>query len=179
MTGETSYTGSRSQPYVTSPPTLPSRHHNPSSSGPSPPSSYSSHPISAPPQASIHPGPGSRRRSDYVEQHNQPYSGYSSPPAPASRASIDYPRPHSLGAGSLVKPPPPAQGHGMERYDMRPGVVRSGSIRGLDLVAREGDEVAYWNDVALGLTGLKNLGKCVILLPSIPALANIGAVHVI
>jgi len=47
----------------------------------------------------------------------------------------------------------------MERYDPRPGVVRSGSIRGLDLVAREGDEVRYWNDVVLGLTGLKNLGK--------------------
>jgi len=58
-----------------------------------------------------------------------------------------------------IQPPPIAQAHGMERYDPRPGVVRSGSIRGLDLVAREGDEVRYWNDVVLGLTGLKNLGK--------------------
>lgn len=47
----------------------------------------------------------------------------------------------------------------MEKYDTRPAVVRSGSIRALDLVAGGGDDVRYWNDVALGLTGLKNLGK--------------------
>lgn len=35
---------------------------------------------------------------------------------------------------------------------------RSGSIRGLDLVAN-GDEVRYWGDVMLGLTGLKNFGS--------------------
>jgi ubiquitin carboxyl-terminal hydrolase 8 len=46
----------------------------------------------------------------------------------------------------------------MERYDTRPAVVRSGSLRGLDLIAK-GDEVRYWNDIVLGLTGLKNLGK--------------------
>ena len=47
--------------------------------------------------------------------------------------------------------------------------MRSGSIRGLDLVAREGDEVRYWNDIVLGLTGLKNLGKCVdLILPFHP-----------
>ena len=113
--------------------------------------------IAPPPQASIHPGPGARRRSDYVEQHNQTYSGYTSPPPPASRQSIDYPQAHALA--SVPQPPPPAQSHGLERYDMRPAVVRSGSIRGLDLVSREGDEVRYWNDIVLGLTGLKNLGK--------------------
>jgi ubiquitin carboxyl-terminal hydrolase 8 len=32
-------------------------------------------------------------------------------------------------------------------------------MRGLDQVAKEGDDVQYWNDVVLGLTGLKNLGK--------------------
>lgn len=148
MTGEHSYTGHQpSRPYVSSPPPVhqPSRH-APSNSVAS--SSYS--PIAPPPQASIHPGPGARRRSDYVEHSTQPYSG--------SRPSIDYPQPHAL---SLVQPPPAAQGHGMERYDARPSVVRSGSIRGLDLVANQGDDVRYWNDIVLGLTGLKNLGKWV------------------
>lgn len=119
-------------------------------------SSYDNHtPIASPPPASIRPGPDSRRRSDYVEQHNQPYSGY---PSPGGRqTSIDYPQAHSLGAMPQV--PPATQAHSLERYDARPSVIRSGSIRGLDLVASQGDEVRYWNDVVLGLTGLKNLGK--------------------
>jgi ubiquitin carboxyl-terminal hydrolase 8 len=32
-------------------------------------------------------------------------------------------------------------------------------MRGIDVVANNGDDVRYWGDVALGLTGLKNLGK--------------------
>ncbi len=150
MTGEASYTGHASS----------SRHglvrssHSPSGSL----SSYSTQTtIAPPPQASLHPGPGARRRSDYVEQHNQTYSGYSTPAPPASKPSIDYPQAHALA--SVPQPPPAAQSHALERYETRPAVVRSGSIRGLDLVAREGDEVRYWNDVVLGLTGLKNLGK--------------------
>lgn len=152
MTGESSYTG-RQRAYVSSPPPLPSHsraHHSPSPSL----SSYTS-PIAAPPQASIHPGPGARRRSDYVEQHNQAYSGYQSP---SSRPSIDYPQAHAL-APNVPQPPPAAQSHVSERYDQRQTVVRSGSMRGLDQMASGGDEVRYWNDVVLGLTGLKNLGK--------------------
>ncbi len=158
MTGETSYTGHHAS----------SRHHHlascrPSRSSRSPSKSLSSYSsqttIAPPPQASIHPGPGARRRSDYVEQHNQTYSGYHLTPSPTSRASIDYPQAHALI--SVPQPPPAAQSHALERYETRPAVVRSGSIRGLDLVAREGDEVRYWNDIVLGLTGLKNLGKWV------------------
>ncbi|KAK6906785.1 hypothetical protein I203_100772 [Kwoniella mangroviensis CBS 8507] len=120
------------------------------------PSNYSSSatPITAPPQASIHPGPGARRRSDYLDQHGQAYSGLAGVSSP--RPPIDYPQAHALAS---VPQPPPAAVSPMDRYDTRPAVVRSGSIRGLDLVAREGDEVRYWNDVVLGLTGLKNLGN--------------------
>jgi ubiquitin carboxyl-terminal hydrolase 8 len=75
------------------------------------------------------------------------------------RQQIDYPQAHALAA--VPQPPPAAQTQVFERYDTRPAVARSGSIRALDLVAREGDEVRYWNDVVLGLTGLKNLGKWV------------------
>ncbi|WWD20590.1 hypothetical protein CI109_105066 [Kwoniella shandongensis] len=163
MTGEpSSYTGHQpSRSYVPSP--APSHSHNHSQS-----SSYSSQTtIAPPPQASIHPGPGARRRSDYVEQHGQSYSGYpaaaspvtSPPPHSSTRPAIDYPQAHALGVAARVPQPPPAVVTPLERYDTRPAVVRSGSIRGLDLVAREGDEVRYWNDVVLGLTGLKNLGN--------------------
>nr|XP_018259897.1 uncharacterized protein I303_07969 [Kwoniella dejecticola CBS 10117]OBR82055.1 hypothetical protein I303_07969 [Kwoniella dejecticola CBS 10117] len=124
------------------------------------PSNYSSSatPIAAPPQASIHPGPGARRRSDYLDQHGQTYSGSALTTAPSPRPAIDYPQAHALSSANLAQPPPAAI-NPMDRYDTRPAVVRSGSIRGLDLVAREGDEVRYWNDVVLGLTGLKNLGN--------------------
>ena len=151
MIGDSSYPHP-SRSYITSPPIAPSRPtHSPSHSL----SSYSatSPTIAPPPQASIRPGPGSRRRSEYVEQQNQPYTGFTSSP----RGSVDYPQAHALTR--VPQPPPAAQSPSFERYDTRPAVVRSGSIRGLDLVAREGDEVRYWNDVVLGLTGLKNLGK--------------------
>ena len=154
MTGDPAYRPrSNSRTHVTSPPSVPRTSHSPSKFI----SSYStSHPsnIAPPPQASIRPGPGSRRRSDYVEHENQSYTGYTSS---SPRASVDYPQTHALAR--VPQPPPPTQSHAFERYDTRPGVVRSGSIRGLDLVSREGDEVRYWNNVALGLTGLKNLGK--------------------
>ncbi|WRT70548.1 uncharacterized protein IL334_007546 [Kwoniella shivajii] len=122
------------------------------------PSNYSSSTttIAPPPQASIHPGPGARRRSDYLDQHGQTYSGSAYAPTPSPRPAVDYPQAHAL---ATVPQPPPAAISPMDRYDTRPAVVRSGSIRGLDLVAREGDEVRYWNDVVLGLTGLKNLGN--------------------
>lgn len=114
----------------------------------SPPSYHPTYsPIAPPPQASIHPGPGVRRQSDYVEHHNQSYSGYTNRP-------IEYPQAHGLSP----QIPAPTASHALERYDARPAVLRSGSVRGLDLVANQGDEVRYWNDVVLGLTGLKNFG---------------------
>ncbi|KAK4683648.1 ubiquitin carboxyl-terminal hydrolase 8, partial [Tremellales sp. Uapishka_1] len=103
------------------------------------PSNYSSQSIAPPPQASINPS----RRNDHLEQHNQSYSGS------IPRPSIDYPQTHAL------QPPPTA----LDKHDFRPGVVRSGSVRGLDVAAMVGDDVRYWGDVALGLTGLKNLGN--------------------
>lgn len=142
--GTSSQVPSRS--YVTSPPT----NHRPSHSTSS---NYNSPSIAPPPQASIHPGPGVRRQSDYVEHHNQSYSGYV--PPSSSRQPIDYPTPHGL---SHPQPPPPAASHVLERQDQRPAVPRSTSIRGLDLVAN-GEAVRYWSDVMLGLTGLKNFGS--------------------
>jgi len=138
-----------SRSYATSPPTASS--HRPSNSL----SAYNSPSIAAPPQASIHPGPGPRRQSGYVEHHNQSYSGY----IPTSRQPIDYPTPHGL-SHSHPQPPPPTAAHSLERYDARPNVPRSSSIRELALVAN-GEEVRYWGDVMLGLTGLKNFGSYV------------------
>ncbi|ORY35841.1 hypothetical protein BCR39DRAFT_512474 [Naematelia encephala] len=156
MTGEnqTSHQSSH-RPYVTSA-QLPRPSHSASPSLSSSAYASGSTPITVPPPATQHPGIGSRRRSNLIEQHGQPYSGYATSPPLSSRQSIDYPQAHAL---SSIQPPPAAQAHALERYDARPSVVRSGSIRGLDLVAREGDEVRYWNDVVLGLTGLKNLGN--------------------
>lgn len=139
-----------SRSYVSSPPT---GHHRPSHSTSS---NYNSPSIAPPPQASIHPGPGVRRQSDYVEHHNQSYSGYV-PPSSSARQPIDYPTPHGLSHPQL---PPMAASHVLERQDQRPAVPRSTSIRGLDLVAN-GEAVRYWNDVMLGLTGLKNFGSSV------------------
>ncbi|RSH85154.1 ubiquitin-specific protease doa4 [Saitozyma podzolica] len=148
-----SYTGHPSRAYAS-----PSGHGRPTHGSSHSISSYSAQPIPPPPQASIHPGPGARRKSDYIEHNNQAYSGYASSPPPMSpRQQIDYPQAHALAA--VPQPPPAAQTQVFERYDTRPAVARSGSIRALDLVAREGDEVRYWNDVVLGLTGLKNLGN--------------------
>ncbi|WVF68021.1 hypothetical protein IAT40_002783 [Kwoniella sp. CBS 6097] len=152
MTGEpSSYTGQQpSRSYAQTP----SSSHSRTQSNYASPSST----IAPPPQASIHPGPGARRRSDYLDHSTQSYSGGGAAytPTTSPRPAIDYPQAHAL---AMVPQPPPAAMSPMERYDTRPAVVRSGSIRGLDLVAREGDEVRYWNDVVLGLTGLKNLGN--------------------
>jgi ubiquitin carboxyl-terminal hydrolase 8 len=139
-----------SRSYVSSPPTS-APTHRPSNSI----SAYNSPAIAPPPQASIHPGPGPRRQSGYVEHHNQSYSGYMAPSS--SRPPIDYPTPHGLGHNH-PQPPLPTASHALERYDSRPAVPRSSSIRELNLVAN-GEEVRYWGDVMLGLTGLKNFGS--------------------
>ena len=157
-----------SRSYASSPPTSgPS--HRPTNSL----SAYNSASIAPPPQASIHPGPGPRRQSGYVEHHNQSYSGYM---PSQSRQPIDYPTPHGL-SHSHPQPPPPTAAHSLERYDARPNVPRSSSIRELALVAN-GEEVRYWGDVMLGLTGLKNFGAYVIQFLSSECCAK-GSGHVI
>ncbi|WVQ85882.1 hypothetical protein IAT38_008050 [Cryptococcus sp. DSM 104549] len=186
MTGEpsrsyVSHSHTQSQPYPTPHQPQPkpyAPHHGHTSS-------YSSHgAIAAPPQASIHPGPGARRRSDYVEHSGQHYSGSASPAQPpqagyftspppgpgpgglvSPRQNIDYPQAHAL---ANVPMPPPAVAKPMERYDYTqqgPAVAqgqlkRSDVHRGLSAVANQrGEKVEYWEDVVLGITGLKNLGN--------------------
>jgi ubiquitin carboxyl-terminal hydrolase 8 len=124
------------------------------------PSAYSSSPYASaaptpPPLASTSPGPLSRKRSDYVDQHNKPYSGYQ---GHAARASMDYPQIHHP---SIPQPPPAAATSSSERQESRPRADRSASIISFDGLSRlpESDDMMYWNDAALGISGLKNLGK--------------------
>lgn len=206
-----------SRSYLNKPP-IPSPRHSPTyghshsqSQGASSSSAY--HSISPPAPASIHPGPGSRRRSDYVEHSSAAYAGtaysgtYQSPPShhaalpnsipyptayPTGARKIDYPSPHQLNAhnqphaigigANVPQPPPAAQGHAMERHERydrpdarlglgappmppqpthSPGPIRRApSMRAQEMMAQgSSDEIRYWNDVVLGLTGLKNLGK--------------------
>ncbi len=115
-----------------------------SSSGPTPP-----------PAAATRPEV-SRRRSDYVEQHNQAYSGYTLPSSP-SRRSLEYP---SVAGRSIPQPPPVAATPQHDRQDIRPRQHRSASVMSYEGLANvSSDEVVYWNDVAVGMSGLKNLGK--------------------
>ncbi|XAO22189.1 hypothetical protein I312_100956 [Cryptococcus bacillisporus CA1280] len=86
---------SQSQPYT---PTY--RHHH-SRTG----STYSFHgAIAAPPQASIHPGPGARRRSDYIEHTGQSYSG-STATSPSIQSTSTTPQPQQQ---YYTSPPLPA-----------------------------------------------------------------------
>lgn len=106
-----------------------------------------------PPPISNSPGPISRKRSDYLEHHNQPYSGYTS--HTARKPSLDYP--------NLAHPqvPPAAATTHMERHESRPQPPRSASIISFDALSKlpDQDDMLYWGDVPLGISGLKNLGK--------------------
>ncbi|KIR42515.1 ubiquitin carboxyl-terminal hydrolase 8 [Cryptococcus deuterogattii 99/473] len=98
MTGDSyrpsTHSHSQSQPYT---PTY--RHHH-SRTG----STYSFHgAIAAPPQASIHPGPGARRRSDYIEHTGQSYSG-STATSPSIQSTSTTPQPQQY----YTSPPLPA-----------------------------------------------------------------------
>jgi ubiquitin carboxyl-terminal hydrolase 8 len=116
---------------------------------------YTSASPTPPPLASTSPGPLSRKRSDYVDQHNQAYSGYQNH---TSRPSMDYPQ---IGVSSIPQPPPAAATSSSERQESRPRADRSASIISFDGLSKlpESDDMMYWNDVALGISGLKNLGK--------------------
>jgi ubiquitin carboxyl-terminal hydrolase 8 len=124
-------------------------------------SNYSSSPDGGPKppppvSANASPGPLSRRRSDYLEQHNQPYTGY------MDRSS----RPSTVTYPNLSQPqmPPPAASSGSSRQETRPQPPRSESIISFDGLSKlpDQDDMLYWSDVALGISGLKNLGKLVI-----------------
>lgn len=110
---------------------------------------------SPPPQASIGPGLLARKRSDYIDHHGQPYTGYV---GHSPKTSIDYPTPRS----GPIPPPPVAVTPGLERHDSRPPhAPRSASIISFDGLSKlpDFDDMLYWNDVGLGISGLKNLGK--------------------
>jgi ubiquitin carboxyl-terminal hydrolase 8 len=109
--------------------------------------------VSPPPLASINPSPLSRRRSDYVDQAHQAYSG-------VTRPSIDYP---DLSSQHILRPPPAAASSGLERHDQRPRVAQHGqsySLSGPLAPTIQSDyPVTFWSDVQIGTSGLKNLGN--------------------
>lgn len=108
-----------------------------------------------PPTASIGPGILARKRSDYAEHHNKPYTGYM---GHGPRPSMEYPQ---VAHSPILQPPPPAAVTPTERQEYRPDFNRSASIISFDGLSKlpASDDMHYWNDVALGISGLKNLGK--------------------
>lgn len=130
-------------------------------------------PLASPSAAS----PISRRRTDYIDQASQAYSGAPYPyhstsgtggggrgvAQQAVRPSIDYP---SLKMPGGIQQPPVAAAPTLERQLSRGTVVpvrRSSSISLLDGSGREDEkEVVYWGNEFVGMSGLKNLGKYVI-----------------
>lgn len=131
------------------------------------PSVYSSSPeggprLPPPVSSSMSPGPLTRRRSDYIEHHNQPYSGYIDRSSPSLRTTgggeqVTYP--------NLSQPqvPPPAASAGGQRQEppRPPAQNRSNSSISFDELSKlpNQDDMLYWSDVTLGISGLKNLGK--------------------
>lgn len=141
--------GYNGQPMIPSslqagPSRLPSSYNRDLEGGPKPPPPATSNSI---------PGPLSRRRSDYIEHHNQPYSGY------VDRHS----RQNSVSYPNLAQPqvPPPAASATTGRQETRPQPPRSESIISFDSLSKlpDQDDMLYWSDVGLGISGLKNLGK--------------------
>ena len=109
--------------------------------------------VSPPPLASINPSPLSRRRSDYIDQAHQAYSG-------VTRPSIDYP---DLSSQHILRPPPAAASSALERQDQRPRLAQHGhsySLSGPLAPTIQSDyPVTFWGDVQIGTSGLKNLGN--------------------
>ena len=115
------------------------------------PSSFT--PVSLPPQASINPSPLARRRSDYMNG-----TGFTHLPT-----SIDYPDLH------VIRPPPPVASPVSERQDSRPRLLHSPSYSvSIPYTSKAGPKpptiqsgypIAYWSDLHISTTGLKNLGN--------------------
>lgn len=80
-----------------------------------------------------------------------------------SSMSISHPPPSVQS--TLPQPPPVAATPPLERHSSRGALVRSGSLsfptlsEEGKLVQSGGNEVTYWGDEVVGLSGLKNLGK--------------------
>ncbi|GJJ11320.1 hypothetical protein Clacol_005552 [Clathrus columnatus] len=110
--------------------------------------------VSPPPVASINVSPVSRRRSDYIDQSHQIYSGL-------TRPSIDYP---DLSTKPVLRPPPAAVAPNLERQDQRSRSIQhtsypySAAAPAPPLIQSD-YPVTYWTDVQIGVSGLKNLGN--------------------
>lgn len=87
------------------------------------------------------------------------------PVAPHRKSSMSISHPPSSVTSSLPQPPPVAATPPLERNASRGALVRSGSLsfptlsEDGKLVQSSGNEVTYWGDEMVGLSGLKNLGK--------------------
>jgi hypothetical protein len=85
--------------------------------------------------------------------------------APHRKSSMSISHPPSSVTSSLPQPPPVAATPPLERNASRGALVRSGSLsfptlsEDGKLVQSSGNEVTYWGDEMVGLSGLKNLGK--------------------
>ncbi|KAG8883887.1 ubiquitin-specific protease doa4 [Tulasnella sp. 331] len=127
--------------------------------------------VALPPQASLSKSPLARRRSDYVEQALYPYSGSTSG---NTRTPIDYP---ALSSVNMLKYPPPVATNALERQEARhrsplsplnaqpdPTSHQVTMINGKPFLmpptintARY--HVIYWDEIQIGMSGLKNLGN--------------------
>lgn len=89
------------------------------------------------------------------------------PPVQHRKSSMSISHPPPSVASSLPQPPPVAATPPLERNASRGALVRTGSLsfptlsEEGKLVQSGGNEVTYWGDEIVGLSGLKNLGKCV------------------
>lgn len=63
------------------------------------------------------------------------------------------------GGGGVPQPPPAAATPTLERHNSRASLVRSNSINMSSGYKDGTDEVTYWGNEIVGMSGLKNLGK--------------------
>ncbi|KAK0466830.1 ubiquitin carboxyl-terminal hydrolase 4 [Desarmillaria tabescens] len=122
--------------------------------------------IASPPQASINSSL-SRRRSDYIDQTQEALAGLHG----SQRGPIDYP--DLATTRPLIRPPPAAAPSALERQDNRPRMSRqqsfsspvasltpqTGAIVQSPSLPAHTNSLAYWSDVQIGMSGLKNLGN--------------------
>ncbi|KAI0296552.1 hypothetical protein B0F90DRAFT_1811293 [Multifurca ochricompacta] len=107
----------------------------------------------SPPQASLHPSPLSRRRSEYHEPSRETLAltgaGF------AARAPIDYP---DLSAQHILRPPPIAAAP-KERPRTHAHSLSVPATGPPPPTIQSEYPVTYWADVPIGTMGLKNLGN--------------------